>query len=446
MNRLSRRMCLRGLGGATLGLPFLESLSGAAVAPPRRIAFLWQNNGVDIRTFWPATGYGPLTAASFEGRGIAPLAPHASRLLIPRGLDMSGGAFGHLGSLGLTGAEPGDFSTLAKMKTAWPRGGSLDRFIAERTNPGGRGPLNLRVGQPNDGQIFGCVSYRAPAVAGAFGTPVFPQLNPAIAYRDLMNLGAESTPDLIARRKSVIDIVDRRVQTLNQRVLSQADHQKLDMHLTAVRDLEKSLSNAACQGLPAKDDAAVKAATAANFALNARYHLDIMALAFACDTNRVATLQFGIEAGGPAYRFDGLDHRADHHTLSHADTNGDPRPYQDLLAEIDRWHATKVAYFISRLSSYAEGTGSLLDNTLIVWMNSQTDGNAHNSRDMPVVLAGNVGRYFKSGQYLDVRDSGGARKPHNMLLTTFANAVGITETHYGPKGKGRPGQLDPLRA
>ena len=56
MSKLSRRNFLRGVGGLTLGLPFLESLvlrgAGAqAPAPTKRFIVFFQCNGANLSRF-----------------------------------------------------------------------------------------------------------------------------------------------------------------------------------------------------------------------------------------------------------------------------------------------------------------------------------------------------------------------------------------------------------
>ena len=99
MIRSNRRIFLRGLFGATLALPFLESALPkevrAAPVEERRLVFFFCCNGVNMDRWWPNVGYGPIDSASFgDDRGLSPLAPWAHKLLIPRGMHMSPRGFG----------------------------------------------------------------------------------------------------------------------------------------------------------------------------------------------------------------------------------------------------------------------------------------------------------------------------------------------------------------
>src|SRR5262252_7593672 len=89
---MNRRAFLRGIGGVVVALPFLESIQPRTVRAgtpgvTRRFVCFFQCNGVNMNLFFPTSGFGPLTAASFGvGSALSPLAPYASRLLIPRGI------------------------------------------------------------------------------------------------------------------------------------------------------------------------------------------------------------------------------------------------------------------------------------------------------------------------------------------------------------------------
>src|SRR5262245_64920897 len=83
-NKLSRRTFLAGVG-VTVGLPWLESLSGSGAAPaahPRRFAALFMGNGISPPHWW-AKGAG---ADMQLGKSLEPLAPFRSKLNVISGL------------------------------------------------------------------------------------------------------------------------------------------------------------------------------------------------------------------------------------------------------------------------------------------------------------------------------------------------------------------------
>lgn len=469
-----RRNFLRGACGAAVALPVLESLmprrasaGGTTPAPRRFIAFACCN-GVEISRFWPTSPYGALAAGGLAGTALEPLSGHVGKMLIPRGIHTVPRGFGfdpvagcdHVKGVGhrLTAQQldPG---------TMFAQGISLDQLIASKLNDGARPALNLHVGYRYEG-TNGVVSYlgaNAPAVG---------ENNPWLAYQDLMglsNLDEVALMRLTARRQSVLDLVEQDFARLKSIDLSKADRDKLDMHLTAIRDLETDLGDAglipctlddaraaeiqAMDGMPFDSDAQYKAV--------GQMQMDIIALAMACGANHAATLMWGSEAGGPVFTWDGMSHQYNHHKLSHGNTaddcsGGAVDGYLDMLFDIDRWYATQLAYLCDRLDSYTEGSGTVLDNCSVVWMNNLSDGKAHHFMDMPYVMMGGCGGALKTGQYIKVtaQDStvNDVDAPHNKLLATIANAVGVTDdagaplTSFGDPAYGEAGVFDVLQA
>ena len=86
-----------------------------------------------------------------------------------------------------------------------------------------------------------------------------------------------------------------------------------------------------------------------------------------------------------------------------------------------------MAYLAKRLAETPEpgGSGSLLDNTLIVWTNELGKGNSHTLDDIPFVLVGN-GLDFKMGRSLKYR-----KVPHNRLLLSLAHGMGHRIDKFG---------------
>src|SRR5688500_13222401 len=92
--QVNRRLFLRGLGGACVAAPFLSSVAeryaiGAPVAggAPKRLILMFSHYGVVTTKFFPAKAHGALTASDLTSMpSLAPLAPYADKILIPRGI------------------------------------------------------------------------------------------------------------------------------------------------------------------------------------------------------------------------------------------------------------------------------------------------------------------------------------------------------------------------
>lgn len=476
---ISRRHFLRGAGSVVVALPWLEGLASGPVqaqeaAMPRRFVAFFQGCGVDVSRFWPKT-LGAIDASSLSGTALEPLAAHADKLLIPRGLQCSPRGFNFDNAQ--NGANDHNLGTAARLTAAgcdgvnnqhYAQGISVDQEMAKSINPAGKPALTLAVGREATGSADGYISYLAP------GQPAPRQQNPWLVYRDFMSDGAPGTDamaDLVLRRRqSVLDAVKQDFDKLkaNPR-LSKSDRDKLDLHFSSIRDLENDMAGAggiACALSPAQqtelqaiDNGSVREDS--HFRDIGKLQMDVLALALACGASNVATLMWGSGEGGPVFSW--LGHKNEHHLISHRVVDyGSTQALDgatDLLHQIDQWYAGQLAYLLDKLSSYKEPGGSVLDNSAVLWCNELSNGSVHHFQDLPFVIAGGCGGKLKQGQYVKLTGnplaSGpddvtpGDDAPHNKLLTTLLNAVGATQDgkpyeNFGQFGK--PGQYEQLLA
>ena len=460
-SRFRRRRFLAGFGGALVGLPYLESLAPRAAqaqdAAVKRFGVFFACNGVNMGRWFPTQDYGPLTEAHLLGTANEPLTALRGKLLYPRGVHMSPRGWGRDGGGGDDHGKGMAHKLTAQFAEAeeWlALGPSVDHVIAAEINPGNEGarrpPMNLMVGRAGRyrGLDFSSYSGEATAVAAVN--------NPRNAYAEFMNLNSddadagEAAARVAARRESVLDLVRDQFEALEQGPLSAADRAKLEAHFTSIRELEQTVTNS---GISSWDAALVERAQPYEgadeaveendqYATIADLQVDIMALALACDYTRVATLQFDHGAAGPTFAWDGMQHEYNHHKLSHGkvrdDCFGDSTEsgcddvagYEDMLFDIDLWHQRKFARLLEKLEGYSEADGaSVLDNSVILYTNELSDGKDHSWLDLPYVLAGSCAGYFKQGEYVHLGDYEEA--PHNKLLNTLVNAMGIPSDWFG---------------
>jgi hypothetical protein len=462
-----RRQVLRGFGGAMLGLPFLEALSprrARAQAEPAltRFGVFFCCNGVDMQRWFPKGSFGALTDAHLAGTSNEVLLPYRQKLLFPRGVHMSPRGFDRDGGGGDDHGKGMAHKLTAQFadEDALARGPSLDHVLAQAINPGSdgsrRAPLNLMVGRASRNGGLDYISYSGAgrAVAGVN--------NPWNAYAAFANLSGEEPAaveamDRIARRRhSVLDLVNEQFADLKRGPLSAADRQKLDLHMTSIRELEVGIvgSGLTCADAELGTRARAFEGETSDAEQNAQYplvadlQLDIYALALICNHTRVATLQFDRGAGGPTFRWDGMDHEYNHHKLSHGkvrdDCFGDSTEngcqdvdgYENMLFDIDRWHQARFARLLAKLDAYTEADGkTVLDNSVILYTNELSDGKGHSFMDLPYILAGSAGGFFKQGQYVQLgaenARSDDQRAPHNKLLNTLLNAMGVESDWFG---------------
>jgi hypothetical protein len=430
--RLARRTVLRGAGVA-IALPWLEAMTPAGsrchAAPPKRALFFTTPNGY-IRDAWTPSGS---EGAFTLGRSLKPLEPHQKDIVVVNGVDNVAATRGpgndHMRGMGtmLTGVElqAGDHKPAGcgNCQPAGLAGGiSVDQEIVKRLHPSTKFPsLELGVQAGSSGSAYGYSNYKGPGQA----LPL--ENSPAKVFaRVFGELDATSTGDAAWKRiqldrKSVLDAAARQFELLNPR-LGKADRIKLELHLQEIRDLEKRLDAGGARSASVTCAKPGAPGGAGDFPAIAKQQLDLLALALACDLTRVGTIQFSNSVGST--RFSWLGASRGHHDLSH-DGDGVAES-KELLIKINGWFAEQLAYLIGKLKAIPDGSGTALDNTLLLWANELSRGNAHSHPDMPFVLAGRAGGRVRTGRNLTY-----GAVPHNNLLVSILNAMDVPATTFG---------------
>lgn len=438
---INRRIFLRGLGGACVAAPFLSSLGHrSAIAQPttapKRLIVMFTHYGCVTTRFFPTKAHGALTADDLTPTSLKSLAPFVNKLLLPRGIramnewtagmDRGQGNDPHTQVAGTyftcqpvtpNSDNPFSFDNATKFQ-AKPVGPSLDHVIAKQLSPGGA-PMFIRVGNGNDSPQS-AISYSAAEQAyPGLGTPaqVFSGLTGL--FRD----GGPVTPDDYAavKGKSVMDLVADDLATLERYDMSAADRAKLEAWKELTHSMGGVVATAQCSeevanmiGATQMNVDAVRTGGVGSDVLTTKIgsttldgadiYSNVAVLAAICNANPVIFLKY------PAsYVFRGLDLGTEAHSLSHRIGNaGMTGTCVDgvlgMLMKIDEYYAQKFTHLVAQLDSIAEGDGKVLDNCAAVWFQEMSDGNAHNLNNIPIVQAGGLGGYFKTGWTVNVED------------------------------------------
>lgn len=448
-NRISRRDVLQGLLAGTAAIPLLNAGSAHGQSePPTRLLVVAQPNGTRNALFWPTGNAGALTFPEYT----APLAPMQDKLLFLKGIrhcsavvgdnGFAGGLNGseHARGIGglLTARPLGRGAFKSFMATSgWGSGISLDQHLAEVLQPPTTfKTLELGV-QVRDAEVRGRISY-----SGA-DRPIPPRESPAEVFNALFGNAvtgpggeaAEADPvleQLRAERRSVFDLSLREIDRLKLR-LGTDDRNKLDAHMTAIRNIEERLSGLTPSGpvqggsctIP-QGDWDVNTNDDATLEVTGQLHMDLAAAAFACDQTRIITLQWNYAESEHYFPF--LDLTRNHHTISHDWQGAGFTEY----GKIQVWFSQQFLYLLNKLDSYNEGERSLLDNSVVFWGSEIGESTSHDLTLMPYVLAGGAGGRLKSG----LIDYGNSKKDNNQLLVSLAQLMGATEvTSFGdPSG------------
>lgn len=428
----SRRAFLGG-AAAAVTLPFLPSLlpAGAARADasgPLRVVWWYSPNGFHPESFHPTTTGTGYTLT----RALEPLAAYRDRMLVLSGLDNLVGEAVVPGDhvRGLAGSLTG-MPITRTTGGALQNGVSVDQRVAQAW--AGQTPfpsLELSLTEPLAGDScdsgYACayrnVSWSSPS------TPVARLSQPAAIFNRLFGgLGLDEDPaaraERLAREGSVLDLVIDDVARLQPR-LSRSDRARLDQHLTGLRELERRIDDTTTPGACTLPDVPPRERLPYEDSIPIVH--DLLAHALACDLSRVASLM--LEHGGDEEFVPFLGFQEGSHQVSHY--GSDPTKVAKYDA-VSRWRVGQLADFLDRLDAMPEGTGSVLDHTLVVLFSDVNDGNAHTHRDLPIALLGGANGLLDGGRHLRFGGRPVADLHHAILELT-----GVSVATWGRDGTG----------
>jgi hypothetical protein len=329
------------------------------------------------------------------------------------------------------------------------QGPSVDHVIAEAVSS--ETPRRLvHVGMGWAGRLNGSADPRGRAHYRAANEPYTLIASPSELFVHLFeglegssSAAAESAARRRAQRQSVLDALRGALGRVRGQLPS-AEQPLFDEHLGAIRDIERRLE-ASAASMCVTPDAPGTAfdARVPEFAQIPAYvdmQFDIAAAALRCDVSRVLAMQFSFE-GAPEQmpwlpswegRSDGM-HESGHQNTPEA---------RIALRDAGRWQTEKFAELVDRLKAIPEGTGTLLDNTIVVWAMSNNEGVLHANRNAPVVIATGSNTGFRTGRCVRYGDyfrgpegtlvsGGGSRKIYrggrsmSDFLVTLCHAMGL---------------------
>ena len=432
---IPRRTFLRGVG-ATLALPLLDSMTAAFAAPAdvaTRYSTVYIPSGAIMDKWTPAT----------EGKNyqltpiLEPLAPFRDRFLVLTGLDhkmadpfpgegdvaphdRAGGAY-------LTGAHP-----LREGKVDI----SVDQVIAQEF--GKHTQLSSLEINLDSGEVLGqcqmgwtcayvhTLSWRSPT------TPLPTESQPRAVFERLFGDSNSTDPkERLARMKKQHSVLDSAREAADKLMLEigASDRAKLAEYLDAIRDVERRIQTAEEQsnrelpkldrpvGIPARVDD------------HAKLMIDLQVLAFQSDLTRVTTFMFGREQADRTYREIGIPDA--HHPLTHH--QNDPAKISKVI-RINQFHMQLFAYFLDRLQSTPDGSGTLLDHTMMTYGSGISDGNGHIHGNLPTLLFPGGANPIKGGRHIRYpKDT-----PMANLFVAILDRLGMPRDSFGDSN----GKLD----
>lgn len=457
--KLKRRQLLQALGLGALA-PFLtrgrSALAGPTTFPPRIIFYVQPHGRLPLAWNMPIPGgptdqfavrpLGDLALTDFSPT-LQPLYDYRDKLLVIEGLchtsvlwdiaQVMAAGSGDLNNHQVAVAGTLTGSRALQQPGTYCTGGAttLDQVLGQRT--AGPGRFDSRVYGFNyvPNSVISPFSYLGPGQA----TPMVS--DPNAAFQDLLGYltpaaqggqgGTSRSALLQSMQPSVLDTVANEYNLLAPQ-LGTEGRQKLDQHRDLVRQLEKNLgttSSAQC------------ASTLDTTVIDVRQFMQLVRMAFACDLTRVITFNAPVplttDLGYPA---SATFHEYAHESIDGATACGQTYSplAQQAITDLDAWHAGHVAYLLEQLDSVPEGSGTLLDNTVVVWI-PELGTPTHLHYDLLLLLAGGCNGFFNTGQY--VRYPRNLSNPlagmpmtgpgHNRLHVSLMQAMGQSDASFG---------------
>ena len=483
----SRRLFLRGIGGITLGLPFLEGFTRRKYAYTQTettapfAIFIRQANGPAHLTtfkqemdpnepFWPKPSQSILNQpyhlrqgfsvklttkdhselandeATVSGRLFEELADQLDSLLLISDVNyVYPGGCGHENKAlqALTAR-----STTGSCGQTTVDGESLD-FAIQRTLSNRDDYLYLYAG--NKGGYSGgeCISF------GEGGRELVAEPDPFRAYERVVAQAPDSGLDeevrirLLAREKSLNDFLHDQFSDLYRNTsLSKTDIERLKEHQAFVRDIETDVTNPEllctrnqefADELDAFQEPTQQAGNVfatvdgALVMQSLRHHIRVATLAAKCGRNRAVSIQVGNgNDGTTAYRrpdgslmdnYHFVSHRVPSHSSVRGNTGPDDPIFQDHM-EVDRQFARAYKYLVEQLQ-----TAGIYERGLAIWFNDLGDGPAHSGAHIPWVIGGGAGGQLKTGSYVQLsRPKAGSENNLDFNAPTQPNHRALLNT------------------
>ena len=438
---LSRRTLLRGLG-TSIALPMLDAMRPALAAnrnatkPVIRMTVAYVPNGIVMKDWTPAAD-----GASFEfTRVLKPLEPFRDRILVLTNLAQNNGY--------ALGDGPGDHARAAAsfLTGAHPRktagadinnGISMDQVAAQAAGKQTR-YASLELGCEDGRMVGNCDSGYSCAYSNSISwrtaaTPNPPEVNPRSVFERLFGTGTADDAASRAKRarynKSILDFVLEDARQL-QGQLGTTDRRKIDEYLSAVRDIERRISDAEKSNTEFVPTIDKPDGVPVDYGEHTRLMFDLQALALQADLTRVITFMMGREGSNRTYREIGVSDA--HHSITHHRNDPD---LVEKVTKINCYHLEQFAYFVGKLKSIQDGDGTLLDHTMVLYGSGLADGNRHTHHELPVLVAGGKTAGFKTGRHVKYE----SKTPMNNLFLTMLDRMGVPAETLGDANGKLPG-------
>ena len=426
---IPRRTFLRG-AGATIALPILDAMFPALASvadraeTPRRFSIVYAPNGMNMPKWTPTT-----TGSGFElTPTLQPFASYRDKMLVLSGLaNMQGYALPGEGESAPHERAGGVFLTGVHPKREGETGISIDQIVAREL--GKKTQLaSLELGLHSSDAVGQCekgwscayistLSWRTPT------TPLPIENRPRAVFERLF--GDSTDPKVrmerFSKEKSILDSVRDATADL-MREISPEDRIRLTEYLDGMREIEHRIQMAEQQSTTDLPTMEPPTGIPDQFVDHLKLMFDLQVMAYQTDMTRMITLMTGPEQSNRTYPEIGVPDV--HHSLSHHQGNAISL---DKLAKINLYHSELMTYYLDKLRNTQDVDGSLLDNIIVMYACSMSDGNDHLLQDLPCVLFGGGSGQLKGGKHFRYSDD----TPISNLYLTMLDKLDIDVENFG---------------
>jgi hypothetical protein len=409
---IKRREMLHGMAaglGVPLGLSLLPNNVQAAnknAGGPRRIIFFLQNHGFDPLTCIPK---GLDESCALDGVSLAKpmqaLEPYKDRMHIITGLHGRHTSPGHSAYFGALGGYRGS-------QGVPPAGATID-YAVSRSLPQTILPP-LCIGMESIANMKARPTV-ANLTASGPNQPIFMHCDPNLLYQMLFGSIAEGDIKKHYQARSNVMLDVERVANLKAKGLPPSESERYATYVNGFREiigLREKLSTMSGQlkkHAPKYDERY----TTPKFETD--WHDALLEIGIAAlQANLTNVLTIGSGCGEYFGAWKGLGVTGAGHGLGHMD-----QPGNDTWIKIRQYNCAMLVKLMKSLEAIPEGSGSMMDNTLIVYSSNNGEKQHTDGSNWPFVLLGDAGGRFKTGQYTHIKD-----RPINDLYTTFLHGVG----------------------
>lgn len=412
---LNRRNMLQGMAaatGAALGLPLVSGQAHASTTvhgTPKRVVFFLQNQGFDPKTCLPeGVGRNGSLAGAKLPEPISPLEPYKERLHIINGLHGMHTSPSHSAFFGALGGYRGGDGVPPSASTI---DYELSKVLPQTILP------HLCIGMDSIENMTAKPTIATLSATGA-GQPIFMHSNPNQLYQ--MLFGGISSGDIRLQheaRSNVMEQIESLAAAKGQTIPA-TDQRRYGQYVQGFRDVNglrdrlDTVSDHLRKFAPKVDERYTKPE------FETDWHDCLLELGIAALTSGITnTLTIGSGRGEIFGAWKGLGIEQQGHNLGHME-----QPDNPIWIKIRQYNSRMLVRIMEALESIPEGSGTMMDHTVIVYTSNNADKQHTNGGNWPVMLLGNFDGAFKTGCVTQLD----GKRPINALYASLLQAAGVS--------------------